>query len=70
MKEITGMRSRAKEWILRNRKRLEEIAQIHEHKAYTKVPIEQCWKETRKAPVRVRCLDINKGDEVNRDYRF
>ena len=51
------------------RARLEEINQIHEHKVYTKVPIEQCWTETGKGPIRVRWLDINKGDEVNREYR-
>ena len=51
------------------RARLEEIIQIHEHKVYTKVPIEQCWTETGKGPIRVRWLDINKGDEVNREYR-
>ena len=42
------------------RARLEEITQIHELKVYAKVPIEQCWEETGKAPIRVRWLDINK----------
>ena len=30
------------------RARLEEITQIHVHKVYTKVPIDQCWNETGK----------------------
>ena len=36
---------------------------------YTKVAASDCWKETGKAPVQVRWIDINKGDAENPDYR-
>ena len=48
---------------------MEEIEQVRKHGVYKKVPIEQCVKETGKKPIRVRWLDINKGDEENKDYR-
>ena len=31
-----------------------------------KTDIEECYEKTGKAPIRVRWLDINKGDEKNR----
>ena len=40
--EITGKRLDTEE--IENA-RLKEITQIHEHKVYTEVPIEQCWNE-------------------------
>ena len=30
---------------------------------------DECWQKTGKAPIRVRWLDINKGDETNKEYR-
>ena len=39
------------------------------HRVYDKVKEEECWEKTGKAPIRVRWLDINKGDEKNKDYR-
>ena len=33
------------------------------------MPIKQCWGRAEKAPVRVRWMDINKGDQGNPDYR-
>ena len=45
------------------------MRQIAEHGVYRKVPMEECWSETGKAPIKVRWLDINKGDEVNAEYR-
>ena len=48
---------------------MEEIKQIHKHGVYNKVPITQCWEETKKAPIRVKWLDINKGDEENEELR-
>ena len=49
--------------------RLEEMRQVHEHKVYEKVPIEECWSKTGKNPIKTRWLDINKGDEDNPEYR-
>ena len=36
---------------------------------YEKVPIEECWRETGKAPIAVRWVDINKGDDDNPEIR-
>ena len=49
--------------------RLEEIKQLYKHKVYKKVPISQCWAETGKAPIKVKWIDINKGDDANPVYR-
>ena len=49
--------------------RLEEMRQVHEHRVYEKVPIEECWNRTGKNPIKTRWLDINKGDEDNPEYR-
>ena len=42
---------------------------IRNHAVYEKVPIEQCIQATCKRPVRVRWLDINKWDDITREYR-
>ena len=31
--------------------------------------MEECWKETGQKPIRVRCIDCNKGDAVQPNYR-
>ena len=49
--------------------REEEIREYNHHGVYRKVPITQCWERTGKAPIPVRWIDINKGDEVNPEYR-
>ena len=49
--------------------RKEEIDEFHKHEVYTKTELSECWKETGKAPVKVRWIDINKGDSENPDYR-
>ena len=36
---------------------------------YEKVKEEECWEKTGRAPIRVRYLDINRGDEKNKEYR-
>ena len=36
---------------------------------YEKVPIKTCFEETGKAPITVRWIDINKGDQENPNYR-
>ena len=38
-------------------------------KVYTKVPVEECWANTGKAPIATRWIDINKGDENEPNYR-
>ena len=49
--------------------RLDEIKQIYEHRVYEKVPIEECHRVTGKAPIKVKWVDLNKGDEINKEYR-
>ena len=36
---------------------------------YDKVPLAECWQSTGRAPVKVKWIDINKGDNVNHEYR-
>ena len=49
--------------------RLDEIKQVHTHGVYEKVPIEECWNQTGKAPIKTKWVDINKGDELNEELR-
>ena len=49
--------------------RAEEMAEFRKHGIYKKVKISECHKVTGKPPVGVRWIDINKGDDVNPDYR-
>ena len=49
--------------------RAEEIDYVHNMSLYTKVPIEECYKKTGRAPITVRWIDINKGDQKNPNYR-
>ena len=49
--------------------RVEELVEVAKHKLYTKVPLQQCYDETGKAPIKARWLGINKGDELNPEYR-
>ena len=45
------------------RARAEEMEEFRKHGVYTKVPLEECWKETGREPVGTRWVDINKGDK-------
>ena len=36
---------------------------------YEKVDVAESWKETGKAPIAVRWVDINKGDTKEPNYR-
>ena len=47
------------------RARKEEIAEVHKHRVYTKVPLEECYEKTGKAPIGTRWVDVNKGDSVH-----
>ena len=49
--------------------RLDEIKQLHSHDVYDKVPLTDCWQSSGRAPVKVKWIDINKGDNVNHEYR-
>ena len=49
--------------------RLDEIQQIRTHNVYVKVPISECYQNTGKYPIKVKWVDINKGDEINKEYR-
>ena len=49
--------------------RLDEIQQIRNHKVYEKVPLPEFHQKTGKSPIKVKWVDINKGDEVNPEYR-
>ena len=49
--------------------RKEEIAEVHKHEVYTKVPLEECYDKTGNAPIGTRWVDVNKGDSVHPEYR-
>ena len=49
--------------------RVEEIRKGKKHRVYTKVPVAQCWERTGKKPIGTRFVDVNKGDNVNPEYR-
>ena len=49
--------------------RRDEIAYFRSMGVYEKVDMAECWKETGKAPIAVRWVDINKGDSSNPNYR-
>lgn len=51
------------------RARAEEIEHVKAHEVYEKVPVSKCWGRTRKKPIPVRWVDINKGDAIHPDYR-
>ena len=47
----------------------EEMVEVRKHAVYVKVPLSQCRDETGRAPVGVRWVDVNKGDDTNPEYR-
>ena len=49
--------------------RLDEIKHWHSYDFYENVPVKECWDSTGRAPVKVKWVDINKGDSVNHYYR-
>lgn len=49
--------------------RAEEMKAVSKHSLYTKVPTKECWGKTGKGPIGTRWVDVNKGDEVNSEYR-
>ena len=49
--------------------RKEEIKYFREMGVYEKVNIDECWTQTCTAPIAVRWVDINKGDDSHPNYR-
>jgi len=49
--------------------RAEELSEISKRGICTKVPIADCWHVSGTKPIRVRFVDVNKGDESNPIYR-
>ena len=49
--------------------RRDEIEYFKSRGVYKKVGVEESWKETGKAPIAVRWIDINKGDALRPEYR-
>ena len=49
--------------------RKEEIQYFKSMDVYEKVSLDECWKTTGNAPIRVKWVDINKGDSQNPNYR-
>ena len=42
---------------------------MRKHNVYVKVPITECIEKTGRKPIATRWVDINKGDDVNPNYR-
>ena len=49
--------------------RAEEMATVKKMEVWIKVDREQCYKETGKPPIKLRWVDINKGDEGKPNHR-
>ena len=48
--------------------RFEEVDYIRGSKLYNPVPIEECWRVTGKKAIAGRWVDINKGDDIDKQY--
>ena len=48
---------------------MEEMKEVHGHRIYDRVPLNECWDRTGKGPLKIRWVDVNKGDDVNPKYR-
>ena len=49
--------------------REKEMTKFQAHQVYHKVPIEEAWNVTGKAPLKTRWVDINKCDNQDPGYR-
>ena len=49
--------------------RCEELQEFKRYEVYDKAPLEDCYRITGKPPIGIRWVDVNKGDEVNPNYR-
>ena len=51
------------------RARLDEIEALKKMGVWETVPLSQCWEKSGRKPIRGRWVDINKGDDVDHNYR-
>ena len=51
------------------RARQDEIGYFKKHTVYKRVPHSRCFQCAGKPPIRVRWVDINKGDDKHPNYR-
>ena len=49
--------------------RAEELETVKKMKVWVKVDREQCFRDTGKPPIKLRWVDINKGDEAKPNHR-
>ena len=49
--------------------RLEELRLMRQIPLYDKVPVEECWGNTGRAPISTKWLDVNKGTDDQQDVR-
>ena len=49
--------------------RQDELHKFSQHNVYTKRPISECVRINGKQPIGFKCIDINKGDAKNSNYR-
>jgi hypothetical protein len=49
--------------------RADEMETFRRFGVYTKRPTKECWSETGTAPIKVKWVDINKGDTEREEYR-
>eukprot|EP00969_Alexandrium_andersonii_P018940 826918-Alexandrium_andersonii.AAC.1 len=55
--------------MVRQAREAEEMKEFKRRGVYEKVPIEECRREIGEAPIQVRWIDINEGDEERPEYR-
>ena len=46
-----------------------EMKYFKEYRVYEKVPEQECWYKTGHGPIGTKWIDVNKGDEINPEYR-
>ena len=49
--------------------RKDELDYFREKKVYAQVPRTTCWEKTGKGAIKVKWVDVNKGDELSPNYR-
>ena len=69
MEAYDDLSGQALDPMLMMKARQDEIEYFRQMGVYEKVDVDECWRETGKAPIAVRWVDINKGDSANPNYR-
>ena len=49
--------------------RQEELEYARRYEVFDIVDVKRCWERTGKAPIKVRWVDVNKGDKLKPEYR-